>query len=144
MFTDRARRRGLIDQLRIDSCGTGAWHAGEGADPRSVQVAGKYGLDTTHVARQVQVPDDFDNFDLLLAMDRSNRDNLIRLGAPRERVSLMRSFDPTLTDEPDERALDVPDPYYGGPHGFELMYEMLERACDGLLDHLVIAGRLRA
>lgn len=130
IFTHQAQQRGTLHQFRVDSCGTGNWHAGNGADPRSIAIALQHGLEVPHIARQVATTD-FSAFDYLLAMDRQNRDNLLKLGAPSERVHLMRSFDPTLQGA-DEHHLDVPDPYYGGDDGFEKVYQMLWRASEGL------------
>lgn len=101
-------------------------------------VAAKNGITLEHVARQVN-DDDFEKFDLLLAMDQRNRSDLIDLGAPREKVKLFRSFDATLADivaRGDDHLLDVPDPYYGGHDGFDKVYGMLWRASEGLLDKL--------
>ncbi len=134
IFTDLAVRRGVRERFLIDSCGTGGWHAGEGADPRAVAVAARHGLDTTHTARRLDPAADFSRFDYLLAMDLENRRRMLALGAPEDRVRLLRSFDPSLSGVPDDQ-LVVPDPYYGGPDGFDRMYEMLTRACEGLLGH---------
>lgn len=138
IFEHQARERAVRDRFLIDSCGTGHWHAGGPADPRSVMVAAKNGITLEHVARQVN-DDDFERFDLLLAMDQRNRSDLIDLGAPREKVKLFRSFDVTLADivaRGDDHLLDVPDPYYGGHDGFDKVYGMLWRASEGLLDNL--------
>lgn len=140
MFSDLAQRRGVADRFDIDSCGTGEWHAGGPADPRSVAIGLKHGLAFEHTARQLRPIEDFQRFKVILAMDRSNRRNIIAmgetLGVSPASVYLMRSFDPTLAGA-DERELDVPDPYYGGSEGFQQMYDMLTRACGGLLDHLL-------
>jgi protein-tyrosine phosphatase len=101
-------------------------------------VAAKNGISLEHVARQV-CDDDFERFDLLLAMDQRNESDLIDLGAPREKVRLFRSFDITLADavsHSDKHLLEVPDPYYGGHDGFDKVYAMLWRASEGLLDSL--------
>jgi protein-tyrosine phosphatase len=140
LFDDMARRRGVAHRFDIDSCGTGDWHTGSGADPRTIAVALKNGLRFDHTARQLHPPADFPRFHVVLAMDRSNRRNILHAGethalAPRS-LHLMRAFDPTLAGAP-EHELDVPDPYYGGPEGFQHMHDMLTRACDGLLDHLL-------
>lgn len=135
IFTHQAKQRGILHRFNIDSCGTGGWHAGGPADPRSTAIALQYGLDVPHTARQVMPITDFAQFDYLLAMDRSNRDNLLKLGAPKERVFLMRSFDATLKGA-DEHHLDVPDPYYGGDDGFEKVYQMLWRASEGLIERV--------
>jgi len=134
IFEDITHRRGLADRFDIDSCGTGAWHIGAGADPRSVQIALRYGLTLHHVARQLDPLEDFTRFDFLIGMDQSNCTTMIERGAPLDRVKLMRSFDPTLSNEPSHR-IDVPDPYYGGDDGFDKVYHMLHRACEGLLNH---------
>lgn len=136
LLIHHAQRRGALDRVHVDSCGTGHWHEGEGADPRTVIVAQRFGLDTRHTARQLRPQTDFAGFDLLLGMDRSNLRRLLALGAPTDRVRLMRSFDPAHAHDP-ENAPDVPDPYSGGEDGFIEVHHMLDRACAGLLDHLL-------
>ncbi len=133
IFIHLARQRGVLDRFDVDSCGTGAWHAGEKADPRSIAIGKKHGIKIPSIARQFEASTDIERFDLILAMDRQNERDLLSEGAPRERVRLMRSFDPTLS-EADANVLDVPDPYYGRGDGFERVYDMLTRACEGLLD----------
>lgn len=135
IFVEQARSRGILERFRIDSCGTGSWHAGGPADPRSIAVALEHGLTVEHVARQVEPRTDFARFDYLLAMDRQNKSMLLKLGAPPEIVFLMRSFDPTLSGKGEEQ-MDVPDPYHGGEGGFEQVYQMLWRACEGLIDQV--------
>ncbi|MCC7388231.1 MAG: low molecular weight phosphotyrosine protein phosphatase [Phycisphaerales bacterium] len=138
VFLHLAEQRAVRDRFLVDSCGTGRWHAGERPDPRALAVARRHGVELPSIARQVDPGADFARFDMLLAMDWSNRRNLIRLGAPDSRVRLVRSFDPTL-DTANEESLDVPDPYYGGDEGFESVFQMLTRACNGLLDTLLAA-----
>ncbi|MCC5822696.1 MAG: low molecular weight phosphotyrosine protein phosphatase [Phycisphaerales bacterium] len=128
IFLHQARQRDMLDRFRVDSCGTGAWHAGEPADPRSVAVAAKHGIELPSIARQFDPRRDAAEFDWIIAMDRQNQHNLIKAGAPKDRVRLMMSFHP---DPPVE---EVPDPYYGGPDGFDKVYEMLRVACEGILD----------
>jgi protein-tyrosine phosphatase len=129
-----ARGRGVLDRLRVDSCGTGGWHVGDPADPRTVAVARRRGLPFHHVARQVRVPEDFREFDLIIAMDHSNLRTLRRLGAPEERLRLMRWF-----SEPDRSPTpEVPDPYTGDDRDFDHVYDLLERACGALLDALAL------
>ena len=95
-------------------------------------VASKNGLDLTQLrARQFDAATDPTEFEWLIVMDRQNETDVIELGSPPDRVRLMRSFDPTL-----ESPLDVPDPYYGGDDGFDKVYEMLTRACEGMLTSL--------
>ncbi len=134
IFLSLAESRGLADRFRVDSAGTGAWHAGEPPDTRSIGVAAAHGVRLVGVARQV-TRRDFNDFDLIVAMDRSNRRSLERLrgygaGAGKADVVMMRAYDPRGGGP------DVPDPYYGGSHGFERVFGILERACEGLLDEL--------
>lgn len=136
IFTHQARRRGVLDRFQIDSCGIGAWHVGAGADPRAVLTAANNGVEVPHRARQVDPATDFQRFELLLAMDRSNRTDLIDLGAPPQRVVLIRSFDSSLVGQP-EHELDVPDPYSGSDQGFQVVYDMLWRASEGLLKRML-------
>ncbi len=135
IFLHIARQRGVLDRFDVDSCGTGAWHAGEKADPRSIAIAKKYAIELPSIARQFSPRSDIERFDLMLAMDRQNERDLLGAGALRERVRLMRSFDPTLNGA-DASEVDVPDPYYGRGDGFQRVYDMLTRACEGLLDSL--------
>ncbi|GJQ29801.1 MAG: protein-tyrosine-phosphatase [Phycisphaerae bacterium] len=134
VFADLVTRRRVADRFAIDSCGTGAWHAGEGADPRTEAVARKYGLDVAHRARQLRPHVDFDHFHYLIGMDLDNHRRLLETGAPSDRVFLLRSFDPELAGRPHHEII-VPDPYYGGEDGFEKMYHMVRAGCEGLLEH---------
>ena len=133
IFEHHAQQRSVAEHFQLDSCGTGGWHEGADADPRSKAVAGLHGVAMTHAARQVRPASDFTRCDLLLAMDHANQRDLIALGAPAPRVALIRAFDPTLHDVRGHE-LDVPDPYYGGDDGFERVFQMLDAACVGLLD----------
>jgi protein-tyrosine phosphatase len=123
-----ADRRGIA--VEVDSAGTDGWHAGEGADPRSSRHAADRGYDLSpHRARAVQT-DDFDRFDLILAMDRSNLARLEASCPALLRPNLRLALD--FATEAAER--EVPDPYREGPHGFERVLDLLEDACAGLLD----------
>lgn len=134
LFIHLARERGVLGRFDVDSCGTGGWHVGNPPDPRSIAVATKHGIELPSRARKFDRRRDPERFNLLLAMDRQNRDDLLDAGCAPEQVRLMRSFDPALANV-SERELDVPDPYYGGNSGFDDVYEMLVAACGGLLDH---------
>jgi protein-tyrosine phosphatase len=131
---------GLADRVELDSAGIGDWHAGDPPDARATAAARRRGVTLDGAARMVQ-PDDFERFDLLVAMDRENVRDLLAV-APDEqaagKVRLLREFDPTTAGAPD---LDVPDPYYGAERGFETVLDMVEAACRGLLDELRSAGR---
>jgi protein-tyrosine phosphatase len=135
------RREGLEHGVEVDSAGTGAWHVGEPPDERSAGAAAERGITLTGRARQV-VPGDFARHDLLLAMDRTNREALMALApdaAARERVRLLREFDPRAVAAGD---LDVPDPYFGGPNGFGHVLDLVHDACGGLLEALRRDGPL--
>jgi protein-tyrosine phosphatase len=123
---------GLQDSVELDSAGTGAWHVGSPPDARASAAAESRGVRLEGRARQVRRTD-FDDFDLLLAMDTSNMRELRQL-APgiqeREKVKLLRAFDPASANV---ESLDVPDPYYGGEDGFEKVFELVHAACAGLL-----------
>jgi len=147
LFESLAAERGVGSKYRIDSCGTGSWHVGEDADPRTIMTAKKYAVPMAHKARQVAPLYDFEKFDLILAMDRRNEADLLKLGAARGKVRLMREFDAEARGAAAEHgrgALDVPDPYSGGMDGFDQMHHMLRRACTGLLDQLAANGRAGA
>ena len=126
------REQGLEDEIQIDSAGTGGWHVGAPPDERATEAARRRGIALDGAARQVR-PSDFEDHDLLLAADRENVAHL-RAIAPddeaRAKVRLLREFDP---DSRGARDLDVPDPYYGGPGGFEEVLDLVEAACRGLL-----------
>lgn len=124
---------GLGDAILIESAGTGGWHVGDRADPRARAEARTRGVPMRHAAQKFTARD-FARFDLILAMDRENRDDLLAIvpddDAP-AKVRLLRSYDPTAP--PDA---EVPDPYYGGAAGFADVFDMVERACAGLLTTL--------
>lgn len=124
------RREGLQESITLDSAGTGGWHIGESPDARASATARARGIVLEGAARQVRASD-FEDFSLLLAMDRSNLRDLQRLAPDEEaaaRVRLLREFDPAPSSD-----LDVPDPYYGGPGGFEEVLDLVQAACAGLL-----------
>lgn len=124
---------GLSDRIALDSAGTGGWHAGDPPDPRSVAAAARRGIRVDGAARKVRLAD-FDEFDLIVALDRANARDLRRL-APDDRaavkVRLLREFDPAGGGD-----LDVPDPYYGGAGGFGRVLDLVDASCRGLLDEL--------
>ncbi len=131
-------RAGLTDRIAIASAGTGDWHVGHARDRRSRAVGEARGIPLSGTARQF-LPEDFDDFDHVLAMDRANRDELLKLArrsADRAKVALLRSFDPSAPPE-----AEVPDPYYGGAGGFDEVFDICERACRGLLDRLAPEAR---
>ncbi|MFL6106478.1 MAG: low molecular weight protein-tyrosine-phosphatase [Marmoricola sp.] len=130
----RLAEAGLAD-VRAESCGTGTWHLGEEMDGRSAAVLVAAGYDPSRHRARLFDPSWFDH-DLILTMDRDNhREVLALLPADRhDRVRMFRSFDPEVP--PGTPAPDVPDPWYGGPQGFDDVLEIVERTCDGLVAHL--------
>jgi protein-tyrosine phosphatase len=135
------REAGLEDRIEVDSAGTGGWHAGERPDERATEAARRRGVTLEGAARQVRA-EDFDEFDLLIAMDRDNLRGLLAIAPDEEaaeKVRLLREFDPASAGAPD---LDVPDPYYGGDRGFETVLDLVQAACRGLLGELQAAGRV--
>jgi protein-tyrosine phosphatase len=126
-------QEGMSDRIKVDSAGTGDWHVGDPPDRRARAVGAARGIPLSGAAQQFTAAD-FERYDHVLAMDRSNRDDLLRMAtgpAEKAKVRLLRSFDASAP--PDA---DVPDPYYGGARGFEEVFEICERACRGLLEHL--------
>jgi low molecular weight protein-tyrosine phosphatase len=124
---------GLAETIELDSAGTGGWHVGDSPDARAAAAARERGIILGGIARQIR-PADFADFDLILAMDSSNLAELRRLAPDeqaRSRVQMLRQFDPASAGLED---LDVPDPYYGGPGGFEDVLEVVRAACVGLLE----------
>jgi protein-tyrosine phosphatase len=139
VLRDAVVREGLDDLVLVDSAGIGAWHVGDGADPRTVQVLADHGYDgAAHRAQQVTRHwfDRPDAPDLLVAMDAGHHDALLGL-APDTEVVMLRSFSPGLADlRPGDPRLDVPDPYYGDRDGFVEVLTMIEAATPGLLAHV--------
>lgn len=128
VFLHLLREAGLETEFEVDSAGTGGWHAGESADRRMREAAKRRGIHLPSVARQVRT-EDFERFDLILAMDADNRQALVSKAPTehRHKVRLFREWDELGPGE------DVPDPYYGGPEGFELVLDMVTRAGRSLL-----------
>ena len=128
---------GLQARIGVDSAGTGSWHRGEPADPRAIAEAARRGVELRSRASTFRTGDAY-AYDLILAMDHTNRFDLMGLTPEpelRERIFLLRSFDPALRgDDPHDGA--VPDPWSGGDEGFATVYDLIEAACVGLLDHV--------
>ncbi|XP_052186212.1 uncharacterized protein LOC127797392 isoform X2 [Diospyros lotus] len=141
VFTDLVKKRGLDSKFKIDSAGTIGYHEGDEADPRMRACAKRRGIQITSISRPIK-PDDFRDFDLILAMDKQNREDI--LGAlerwkfretlpadAHKKVQLMCSYCKKHNET------EVPDPYYGGPQGFEKVLDLLEDACESLLDGIL-------
>jgi protein-tyrosine phosphatase len=140
VFEALVSREGLLGHIQVDSAGTHAYHVGEPPDPRAQQAASRRGLDlSVQRARKVR-PEDFLEFDYVLAMDRRNYEDLKEICHPdyEDRLRLFLEFAPQV------EVPDVPDPYYGGVQGFERVLDLIEQAADGLLAELRSRHRLDA
>ncbi|MGF1640410.1 MAG: low molecular weight protein-tyrosine-phosphatase [Rhodospirillales bacterium] len=138
VFRALVEGEGLADRITVDSAGTAAWHLGKPPDRRAQAAARRRGIDIGGLRARQAGPADFRRFDLVLAMDRDNHADLARLCPPGEgqRLALFLDFAPEIP------VREVPDPYYGGPEGFERMLDLIDIGGRGLLAHLR-ATRLR-
>jgi protein-tyrosine phosphatase len=128
--------KGLAEKISIESAGTGDWHVGELADPRSRTAGQTRGYVFDRRARHFD-PAFFDRYDYVLAADEANRRHLqgiAKSAAARAKIHLLRDFDPA-----SPKGSEVPDPYYGGAAGFDVVLDVCEAACRGLLAHLAEA-----
>ncbi len=133
VFKGIIEKQGLSDRYEVDSAGTSGWHAGEPADQRMQSHAIKRGYNLTSLSRKFEPSYDFDHFDLVIGMDESNISNLKRMA--RNANDLAKIY--KMTDFCREFAYnEVPDPYYGGSAGFELVLDLLEDSCKGLLEKI--------
>ncbi|WP_456696539.1 low molecular weight protein-tyrosine-phosphatase [Aeromicrobium sp. P5_D10] len=132
---------GLDDRFAVVSSGTGGWHEGNPMDTRAAAVLTRAGYDPTRHRARTFTTDWYAENDLLLAMDHSNQADMLELAptvAQQSQVRLFRDFDPLATEHDNE----VPDPYYGGADGFDLVLAMIERTVDELVDQLPALTRL--
>tara|TARA_B100000959_G_scaffold39947_2_gene39135 strand:+ start:4572 stop:5066 length:495 start_codon:yes stop_codon:yes gene_type:complete len=132
VFRSIVKDAGLSDEIKIDSVGTGSWHVGDPPDRRSQEAAARRGIDISHQRSRQISQDDIAEFDYLVVMDRSNIDNLDHLVPTNmmQKIYLFLEFAPRLNHS------DVPDPYYGGPTGFDVVLDLIEEASKELLAHI--------
>lgn len=140
VFRDHVDRAGLADSFEVASAGTAGWHVGDRPDARMLETARRHGIELSSRGRQLRA-EDLESHDLLLAMDRDNLHDILYLdpeGRFADKVRLFREFDPDPGD------WQVPDPYYGGPEGFEQVFDIVDRTCRALLGalaaHVRVAG----
>ena len=126
-------REGLQDKIKIDSAGTYGGHAGELPDSRMRAAAANRGYSLTHRSRKVR-EDDFFDFDMLIVMDDSNYENISRIAPERKYLNKVYRFVEFSRNHPQWSY--VPDPYYEGHEGFELVLDLLEDGCEGLLEEI--------
>ncbi len=128
ILINKVQQRGKSDFIKADSCGTSNYNIGLPPDARTMANAAENGITVKHMARQLSRKD-FDAFDLILAMDKSNLKNILGLSPSKDqlqKIHLMREFDPLGTG-------DVPDPYYGGKNDFQEVFDILDRSINHLL-----------
>jgi protein-tyrosine phosphatase len=131
IFMNQIRSKGLEAFIEADSCGTSNYHIGGSPDPRTIENAIRNGVTIEHCGRQLS-DEDLERFDFILAMDRSNFQNILQLPGSKtfsHKVKMMRDFDPV-------RQGDVPDPYFGGEQGFQEVFEILDRAIANFIAQL--------
>lgn len=139
LFERAVQEAGVAEKYEIDSAGTADYHVGQEPDARMLRTAARRGFHYAHRARQFNASD-LDTFDLIIPMDLENKADIERLSSrrtQRAKIHLLREFDPQANG-----ATAVPDPWYGGPSGFDEAYDIIERSVYGLLDSLE-SGRLK-
>jgi protein-tyrosine phosphatase len=141
IFKKLVGEAGLEQFIETDSAGTSGWHIDEPPDTRSIQIAGRNHITLDHLGKQI-LRRDLDQYDYILAMDRENLGNILKLEVPgheyRARVMLMREFDE------EHSGTDIPDPYYGGEKGFQDVYDLLEESLRNFLDFLIRGHQLKS
>jgi len=132
IFKDKLKKKNLENYFEVDSCGTSNYHIGDRPDARTITNATKNGVTIDHCGRQLTVKD-LQYYDHILAMDKSNHHNILRLAKDESltsKIMLMREFDTVGKGE------EVPDPYYGGERNFQEVFEILDRSTENFLKHL--------
>lgn len=132
VFRDILRRKNLEDKIEVDSAGTHGYHAGEPPDQRTQRAAAVRQYDLSNMRARRVAMQDLEYFDVILAMDHNNLTVLKRICAPdkHDRLGLFMSYSKNFDDD------EVPDPYYGLGHGFDLVLDMIEDAANGLIESL--------
>ena len=134
VFKRKVEEAGLKKLIASDSAGTSGWHIDDPPDRRSSEIARRNGIKLDHYGRQIS-PKDFDLFDYIIAMDSDNYDDILRLKEKhsdgKAEILIMRDFDD------QQSGSDVPDPYYGGPNGFQLVYDLLDESLSNFLEKII-------
>ena len=125
VLQEKLNRKGL--DIKVDSAGTGGWHVGQGPDRRAIAIANKYGVDISRQKARQFAATDFQEFDIIYAMDGSNLSDIVALAKSSEDIEKVRLILDELNVENNNY---VPDPYYGGDEGFEKVYQLLDAACE--------------
>jgi protein-tyrosine phosphatase len=139
IFKKKINDANLGQLITADSAGTSHWHVDELPDKRSVDIARRNGIELDHYGRQI-VQNDLNDFDYIIAMDGDNYNDIIRLkenyGNGKAEIILMRYFDD------QQSGTDIPDPYYGGPNGFQNVFDLLDESLSNFLDKIIDDHRL--
>jgi len=133
VFSEMLEKKGLKNDYLVESAGTSAYHQGEQADARMRETARAHGVEIDHKARQLQCSK-LDEYDLILAMDRHNLEEILKLAGnerQKNKVRLFREFDFESNSQKD-----VPDPYFGGRDGFETVFSIVERTVESLIEEI--------
>lgn len=138
VFLKLINEEGCASLYEVDSAGTGAWHAGNSADSRMQKSASDRGILINSVARQITI-NDFLYFDYILTMDNDNFSNVMNL-AKQSKVPIKPVVKPLLSYILDKNIKEVPDPYYGGNSGFDIVLDLLEEGCISFLNYLSNKG----
>ncbi len=142
VFARKIFDAGLSMRVRVDSAGTYAGHKGQPPDKRARQVAAKRGYDLEPLRSRPLSREDFARFDMIVVMDEQNKQDVLKRAAEhgyQGTVAKLLDFHP----DPDAHDEDLPDPYYGAASGFDRVLDLVEPACDGLIEH-IIEHKLRA
>jgi len=140
VFQGMVNGSGFGDAIQVDSAGTGDWHIGHSPDQRTAQVAASKGYDLSELRARLVTSEDFQLFDYVIAMDKANLSDL-RAMQPADYRGYLGLF---LDFSTQNGHSEVPDPYYGGEDGFELVFTLVEEASQGLLQHIQANHQLQA
>jgi protein-tyrosine phosphatase len=134
VFRHVAQKAGVLDTLQIDSAGLGSWHLGLPPDQRAQDALSSRGISIADLRARRIAPEDFERFDLILAMDKSNLRGLLKL-APKERQGKIRLF---MDCAPNFGVHEIPDPFFGDKDGFDYVVQLVDAASRGLLRSLTV------
>jgi protein-tyrosine phosphatase len=132
VFRHVAQKAGVLDDLQIDSAGLGSWHVGLPPDQRAQDALANRGINISDLRARRIAPEDFEAFDLILAMDKANQKGLLKL-APKEHQGKIRLF---MDCAPNFGVHEIPDPFFGDKEGFDYVVQLIDAACRGLLRSL--------
>tara|TARA_R110001583_G_scaffold69227_3_gene196415 strand:- start:5422 stop:5829 length:408 start_codon:yes stop_codon:yes gene_type:complete len=121
------------ETIQVDSAGTASYHIGKKPDSRSISIAKKYGIDISQQRCRQFTAKDFDEYDLIYAMDRSNYENIVALAENENAIAKVN----LLLHRSNVTSKEVPDPYYGGEDGFEEVFQLIDAACNLIAQDII-------